>query len=167
MTDHYANKEILSVCLHYMNNYAIKEVLLDFVPLEGANGASIAEGIITSLQSNSIDISKCRGQVYDGASCMSSQKVGVQSRIKALSPLALNMHCRCHVLNLSIASACSIPVIKNMIGVINEVYLFFNLSPKRQNYFEHILKAFDSQHSTTKIKGLCKTRWVERHAYMF
>ena len=50
-----------------------------------------------------------------------------------------------------------------MIGVINEVYLFFNLFPKRQNYFEHILEAFDSQHSTTKIQGLCKTRWVERH----
>ena len=96
-------------------------MLLDFVPLERANGASIAEGIITSLQSNSIDISKCRGQGYDGASCMSSQKAGVQSRIKALSPLALYMHCRCHVLNLSIASACSIPVVKNMIGVINEV----------------------------------------------
>ena len=41
--------------------------------------------------------------------------------------------------------------------------LFFNLSPNRQNYFEHILEAFDSQHSTTKIQGLCKTRWVERH----
>ena len=73
VTDHYANKEILSVCLRYMNNDAIKEVLLDFVPLERANGASIAEGIITSLQSNSIDVSKCRGQGYDGASCMSSQ----------------------------------------------------------------------------------------------
>ncbi|KAL5493440.1 hypothetical protein EMCRGX_G014623 [Ephydatia muelleri] len=68
VTDQYANKEILSVCLRYMNNDAIKEVLLDFVPLERANGAIIAEGIITSLQSNSIDISKCRGQGYDGAS---------------------------------------------------------------------------------------------------
>ena len=43
--DHYANKEILSFCLRYMNNDTIKEVLLDFVPLERANGASIAEGI--------------------------------------------------------------------------------------------------------------------------
>ena len=86
-----------------------------------------------------------------------------KAEFKALSPLALYMHCRCHVLNFSIASACSIPGIKNMIGVINDVYLFFNLSPKRQNYFEHILEAFDSQHTTTKIKGLCKTRWVERH----
>ena len=51
-------------------------MLLDFVPLERANGASIAQGIITS---NS----------YDGASCMSLQKVGVQTRIKTLSPLAL------------------------------------------------------------------------------
>ena len=49
VTDHYANKEILSVCLCYMNNDTIKEVLLDFVPLERANGASIADGIVTSL----------------------------------------------------------------------------------------------------------------------
>lgn len=86
---------------------------------------------------------------------MSLQKVGAQSRIKALSPLALYMHCHCHVLNLSIASACSIPVIQNMIGVINEVYLFFNSSPKRQNYFEHILEAFDSQHIVLQKLRAC------------
>ena len=37
VTDQYANKEILSVRLRYMNNDTIKEVLLDFVPFERAN----------------------------------------------------------------------------------------------------------------------------------
>ena len=94
---------------------------------------------------------------------MASEKVGVQARICTISPLALYTHCRSHVLNLSIASACTIPIIRNMIGVINEVFLFFGASPKRQNYFEHVLDTFECQHEKTKVKGLCKTRWIERH----
>ena len=34
-----------------------------------------------SLKDNNVDISKARGQSYDGAQCMSSDKVGVQARI--------------------------------------------------------------------------------------
>ena len=78
---------------------------------------------------------------------------GVQARIRTISPLALYTHCRSHVLNLSIASACTIPIIRNMIGVI-EVFLLFDASPKRQNYFEHVLDTFECQHEKTKVKGL-------------
>ena len=115
------------------------------------------------LKSNNIDIAKARGQAYDGTGSMSSERVGVQSRIKVVAPLALYTHCRSHVLNLSIASACKIPSIRNMVGFINETYLFFDLSPKRQRFFEHVLTKCASESMKTKLSGLCKTRWVERH----
>ena len=66
----------------------------------------MAEAILLLLKSNNIDIAKARGQAHDGTGSMSSERVGVQSRIKVVAPLALYTHCRSHVLNLSIASAC-------------------------------------------------------------
>ena len=94
---------------------------------------------------------------------MSSERVGVQARIKVVCPLALYNHCRSHVLNLSIASACKVPQISSMVDVINETFKFFNNSPKRQRFFEHILDAFESDCTKSKLLGLCRTRWVERH----
>lgn len=94
---------------------------------------------------------------------MSSGRIGVQARIKEKSPLALYMHCNSHVLNLSIAAACKLPPIRNMIDSLNETYLFFNNSPKRQAFFELVIEKEEIQSNVKKLKGLCKTRWVKRH----
>ena len=60
----------------------VKEVFLDFVHIERATGINIAAAIRNSLAKHGLDIRKVRGQAYDGASCMSSAKVGVQAEIK-------------------------------------------------------------------------------------
>ena len=72
----------------------VKSRSYSFVELERADGAHIAEAIVQSLKSNNINILKCRGQAYDGASAMASEKVGVQASIRTISPLALYTHCR-------------------------------------------------------------------------
>ena len=56
-------------------------------------GEAIAHGVIECMKDRNIDISKARGQSYDGAQCMSSDKVGVQARIEQLSTRALYVHC--------------------------------------------------------------------------
>ena len=94
---------------------------------------------------------------------MSSGIVGVQAKIKAIAPLAMYTHCYSHCLNLSIATACKVPEVRNLIGVINQAYLFLSNSPKRQRYFELTVKAYLPESSHRKLPGLCKTRWVDRH----
>ena len=42
-------------------------------------------------------------------------------------------------------------------------FFFFSNSAKRQIYFERILEVYLPTCSRTKLVGLCKTRWVERH----
>jgi hypothetical protein len=163
VTDPHGNQEILSVCLRMLSNCKIKEFFFDFVYLERATGDAIASTIVKSLRDHNIDISKARGQSYDGASCMSSDRVGVQTRIRQISPRALYVHCNSHVLNLSIASACKLPYVRNMIDTLNAVFLFFNLSPKRQRFLERILDQMAPDLKKKKLVGLCKTRWVERH----
>ena len=163
VTDKFSNQEILSLCLRFVDKNDIKEIFFDFVSLERTTGVAIANAIVSSLRSNGIDINKIRGQGYDGASAMSSEKAGVHGQIKSLVPTALYIHCSSHVLNLSIASSCKMPIVRNMVDVINEIFLFFDLSPKRQRMFERVLEVKGSQSRKKKLKGLCKTRWVERH----
>ena len=130
VTGKYDNKEILSICVLFIEGENISEVFLDFVELIRTTGAHIAEAIMLSLAQHMVDILKCRGQAYDGAATMSSERVGVQARIKVVCPLALYTHCRSHVLNLSIASACKVPQISSTVDFINETFKFFNNSLK-------------------------------------
>ena len=104
-----------------------------------------------------------RGQAYDGAAAMASVKVGCQARIKSMNKLAVYTHCRNHVLNLSIAHACKLPLVRNMIDGINSTFIFIDSSPKRQHYFEHVLEQHSTESKRKKLLGLCRTRWVERH----
>ena len=59
----------------------------------------------------------------------------------------LYTHSKNHVLKLSIAHACKLPLVRNMIDGINSTFVFFDLSPKRQRYFEHVLKYHDTESS--------------------
>ena len=133
--------------------------------LERTNATMISRKILKSLSdpSISLDPSNIRGQAYDGASVMSSGKEGVQAKIKEISPLALFTHCYAHCLNLSIAASCKLSEVRNLVGLINETYLFLNNSPKRQQLFGLTLKEYLPENSHSKLPGLCKTRWVERH----
>lgn len=111
----------------------------------------------------SLDTSKICGQAYDGASVMSSNKAGVQAKIREISPRALYTHCYSHCLNLSIAASCEVQEVRNLISIMNEAHLFISNSPKRQSMFDLTVVKFMPAFSHSKLPGLCKTRWVERH----
>ena len=170
VTDPYANQEILSVCLRFVDlsspqNPHIKECLIAFMNLERANASTISQKKKESLTDKDVclDPTNIRGQAFDGAAVMSSGIAGVQAKIKEVAPLAMYTHCYSHCLNLSIGAACKVQEVRNLIGVINESYLFLANSPKRQSFFELTVKAYLPESSHKKLPGLCKTRWVERH----
>ena len=79
-------------------------------------------------------------------------------------PKAIYSPYNAHKLNLVIANASKLMQIKNCVGVVNETYLFFKASPKRQRLFEQVIGIVnkDSSSKVTKLVGLCKMRWVER-----
>ena len=162
VTDPHGN-QILSVCLRMLADCKVKQFFFDCIYIETATGEAIAHGVIECLKDRNIDISKARGQNYDGAQCMSSDKVGVQARIKELSTRALYIHCSSHVLNLSISNVNRLPATRNMIDTLNAVFLFFELSPKQQRFLERILKRLAPDIRKRKLVGMCKTRWMERH----
>ena len=50
-----------------------------------------------------LNISRCRGQCYDGGSNMAGSKNGVKEQFLKKEPRALFIHCYGHVLSLSVA----------------------------------------------------------------
>ena len=121
-TDSYANREILTVCLRFVDLSSptdphIKECLLSFLYLQKATAVGISGKILEALADPhvSLDPSRICGQTYDGASVMSSEVAGVQAKIKEISPRAMYTHCYLHCLNLSIAASCEVQEVRNLV----------------------------------------------------
>ena len=91
---------------------------------------------------------------------MSGRLKGTTSLISNSYPLALYLHCASHCLNLAVVKSLDERSIRNMIGIVNKVSIFFSTHPKRQTKLE------DSIHQTPhagpaavkKLKDLCRTR---------
>lgn len=105
-----------------------------------------------------IDVSKMRGQGYDGAASMSGRLNGVQAVIRETVPTAIFVHCSSHTLSLAIADSCNNTCIRNTLSVVNQLSNFFN-TPKRQSVLSAYLKDSNKQ----KLINFCQTRWTEKH----
>lgn len=127
------NKEELALCVRFVDgNSDVREEFLSFLQLPRITGEAIANKIIDTLEELELDITKVRGQGYDGAANMSSDTVGVQRRIKNQSPNAVYVHCSSHTLNLVISHSCALPNIRNAVDKLKQCSLFFLGSPKRE-----------------------------------
>ena len=69
---------------------------------------------------------------FDGAATFPGDKTGVQRRLKELSPHALFVHCRCHVLQLaSVQTAnATTPGVKHVYTTPMTLWKSFHYSPK-------------------------------------
>ncbi|CAN7949102.1 unnamed protein product [Ixodes pacificus] len=67
------------------------------------------------------------------------------------------VHCPCfnHALNLSLPKSSRVQAVRNAVGIMKEIISFFTASPKRNIVLKNALGH--------QLKGLCETRWVERH----
>ena len=52
--------------------------------------------------------------------------------------------------------------VRNMIGVVNRVSVFFSAHPKCQRKLEVAISHTQPESSVHKLKDLCRTRWIER-----
>ena len=162
-------REILSVCVRFLDFIADpsspvkREVLIYMSELPRTTGIAIATAIKDSLQKQKIALSNCRGQAYDTTASMSSDKKGVHAEIAKDAPDAEYQGCCLHSINLVICHACKITAIQNMMDSCHELFAFFDNSPKRQKFLKIVIEALSPERTKTKLKDLCKTRWVARH----
>lgn len=135
------NEEKLSIVIRFVDaNSDIREEFLEFRDLERTTGAAVSDTLLSTLRSLNIPIQDCRGQGYDGAASMSSQRVGVQANILTHAPKAVYVHCAGHCLNLVVSHARSLQPVRDMIDKVTQVCLFFNYSPKRSGLLTAIIQ---------------------------
>ena len=163
-----SNKERLSLVLQYVDcdTGLVREDLVSFLECDtGITGRCLADKIITTLQSYGLDLTKLRGQAYDGAGNMAGSVRGTAALITAQYPLALNLHCASHCLNLAVVKSLQVTSVRNMMGVVDRVYVFFAAHPKRQRALDKVIAETQPESSITKLKDLCRTRWIQRNHY--
>ena len=158
------NDEMLSIWLRYVNNEnEICEVFLEFVELERITGEAIGNAILKFYNDIGVEITECRGQCYDGAANMQSQKKGAVSYVLKESPKSIVTYCCSHNLNLPLISSCKNPEIDNVLKTYKAITIFFNSSPIRKGLLEHIVKSRCIGAEKRKVLvGMCQTRWSER-----
>ena len=143
--------------------YHICEAFLGFVPCsEGLSGVAFSKTILDAVKGVGFDINLCRGQGYDGAGNMAGKCTGAAVQIQREYPKAMFVHCGSHVLNLCVASACSIPVVRNMMGHVRVVSAFFNVHPKRHAVLKDKIKTLLPLATHSRLIHVCRTRWVAR-----
>ena len=160
-----ASKEQLSLVFRYVNSaFEIKEDFVGFVHLiNGLSGKAISLAILKKISDLGLDISRCRGQGYDGAGSVAGVKNGAAAHILRINKKALYTHCFSHRLNLVVSKNFKIISVSNMLETAQKLSYFFQFSEQRQKCFEKHVKNFcPCDVESTKLRDPCKTRWVER-----
>ena len=155
-----SNKEQLSLVIRYVDpdDCGIREDLVDFIECDtGITVRALAEKMLGFLQNHGVDLTKLRSQAYDGAGNMSGGTRGAASLITAQYPLALYLHCASHCLNLAVVKSLEETNIRNMMGVVDRISVFFSASK-----FEEAIDTTQPESSIHKLKDLCRTCWVQR-----
>lgn len=146
------------------SKFYVREAFLGFVDVHDTRGEALASTLLEFLEKAGVKIEFMRGQGYDGAAAMSGRIKGCAAVVQKKCPYAKYFHCASHSLNLALCHACSIPAIRNAMGVMKEVINFFRNSSKRSDKLQEVMNSCSQKYSQTRrarLLKLCETRWVE------
>ena len=158
-----SSKEQLTICIRYVDpDLEVHEEFIGLYLCPDIKANTIVSVLKDVLLRLNLDLSRCRGQCYDGGSNMAGARNGVKSQILMQEPRALFTHCYGHALSLAVAD--SIKRVKGLQSVMDTTYeisKLFQYSPKRQSLFTKIKS--DISPDTMGFRILCPTRWTVRN----
>ena len=158
-----SNKEQLCIVIRYVEpeTASIREDLVTFLECDsGITGKALADKMLGFVR-NHLDPSKMYGQAYDGASNMSGKTNRAAARIFSQFPLTHYTHCTSHCLNLAVVASLEEVSVRNMIGVVKRLSIFFFAHPKHQKELKKTIQNTQPESNVLKLKDLCRTRWIE------
>ncbi|XP_057307823.1 zinc finger MYM-type protein 1-like isoform X2 [Hydractinia symbiolongicarpus] len=159
-----SNKEQMSLVLRFVDsNLNIREEFVQYIHCdEGLAGKDLKSVLLKSLHNLTLNIKDCRGQAYDGAGAVAGYKNGLSAHILNLNKKAIYVHCNSHRLNLAVGKSCTISLVAHVMAKIKHISYFFNYSQKRQQSLMINIDKYSPTSKKTKLKDVCRTRWVER-----
>ena len=124
--------EELTICCDWVESGVPEEHFIEIFSLKKTNAESIYSALVESCREKNIQLGRLIGMGFDGAATFSGDKTGVKRWLKELSPQALFVHCRCHVLQLASEQiANTTPGIKHVYTTLMTLWKFFHYTPKR------------------------------------
>ena len=105
-----------------------------------------------------LDMRKMRGIGTDGAATMIGKHNGVVTRLRAITPTAISVHCAAHRLNLASSQAANaIPYVKKFNTILRQIFAFFDNSCVRTAGLKAIQCLLQQKGS---LVAPCTTRWL-------
>ncbi|XP_065584376.1 52 kDa repressor of the inhibitor of the protein kinase-like [Artemia franciscana] len=156
----------LSIALCYAFDNHRREDFIGFVDVHHAtfepstaekeptvNGKVVGQLVLSLLEEMGLNLLDSVGIGTDGCAIMVSNNYGTVVEIQKKAKNASHCPCFNHALNLSLSRSSAVSSIRNAIGIIKEVVVFFNASAKRNYVLNKVLKA--------QLTGIGETRWIE------
>ena len=76
--------------------------------------------------------------------------------------ITAHLHRASHSCNLAVVKSLQVTSVRNMMGVVDRVSVFFAAYPKRQRALEKSIAETQPESTVSKLKDLCQTRWIQR-----
>ena len=154
-----SSMEELFLCFRWLEDGKPVEHFLEVIHVTRTDAETITSAITSYLQEKQIDIGLMRGMGFDGAATFSGRRTGVQARLRTLSPFAIFIHCRNHILQLACVQAANqVSLVKRVYSNLTTVWKLFYYSPKKAEN----LKEIQSVLNMPQLKMLkpTDTRWL-------
>ena len=119
------------------------------------------KGLITGFD---FDLNKLVSQGYDGASVMSGNCTGVQTRVRQFAPHAVYIHCYAHVLNLVLVDSIkSVKSAYEFFTLLEVLYVFMSTSKVHVIFIEK-QQQLNPNRQHMELQKLSDTCWICRYA---
>ena len=137
------------------------ERLADVFTSGDTSGEQLCKEVTESLQSINVDMQFIVGQGYDGAGNVRGKCQGLKTKIQEINRKAVYIWCHGHRFNLVVeATAACCPEIRNALGLLEELYVFFS-GHKRNSV---LMEAQKNASHKKQLKRVVCTRWNSRQA---
>ena len=157
-----SNKEQFVICLRSVDDdFEVHEEFIGLYEIDNLTANTLVAAIKDTLLRMNLNLSRCRGQCYDGAGNMSGAKHGTSTQILKEEERALYTHCYGHALNLAVGDSIrKSSIMSDALGNCQEISDLLKYSPKRDALFRKIEAEIAPESIGFYI--LCPTRWTVR-----
>ena len=151
----------MAVCLRYVCNSEVREVLIKLVIANETTGKALYEQIKTELCNLGLDFTNIVACSFDGAANMKGQYNGLQAHLKRDNPKIIYTHCLAHCLNLVIIdSVKSSLAAENLFGLLESSAVFLSDSHKRIDVWNKLTKcSYKGHDKLQRLQKIGATRW--------
>ena len=161
-----SKKEQLTIILRCIDpkEATIHEYFLTFVEATSLDAKGLTQYIVDTVTKHQLDLTCIISQGYDGASVMSGNCSGVQTRLKEFAPHAIYIHCHAHILNLVLVdSVKAVPDATQFFALVESLYVFLSTT-KTHVIFLQKQKELHPHKQTRELQRLSDTRWACRYS---